>query len=360
MNTSITTLAAGLGLALAPAPAVSPDELAQQYADAIRELNEKHARSPGKTSEDELAQKLPATARKAFEQLLASKASEELAPALVVAAEAAIDLDLERDFEAARAAVEKLSAEEARKLGRLVSRERFVVRGLGGLDTRYLEHFADVFGAVLEGYDEVFGFAEYSKVPGKKLRVRVHLEPKIERPPHFAPQFPFHSEIDFPVVDAERLGSPTADGKFLFYGLCHELGHVVAMWGDRDTEEDHHAWAHYTGVAIVEHLANEKARAKLLDGLNDVRWRSLAKEREALKGVGPSFENEDGVMATLVALHDALGPEAIGTAINSLDAGHKALRINGVRYYAFRALKKALLEGAANDAQRKAVKDLLP
>ena len=36
-------------------------------------------------------------------------------------------------------------------------------------------------------YDEVFGFAEYSKVPGKKLRVRVHLEERITRPPHFAP-----------------------------------------------------------------------------------------------------------------------------------------------------------------------------
>ena len=44
-----------------------------------------------------------------------------------------------------------------RDLGVALARERFLLRGLGGLDTEYLEHFADAFEAILVAYDEVFG-----------------------------------------------------------------------------------------------------------------------------------------------------------------------------------------------------------
>jgi hypothetical protein len=355
---SAVALAALLAAAPRPPGNADPAALAGKYAEAVRELNEDHARKP-QASEDELAAKLPAAARKAFDELVRAKPSEDLAAALATAAEAAADLDLEADFEAARAALEKLSEEEAARLGRLVSRPRFVVRGTG-LSQAYFERFADVAQAVLEGYDEVFGFDELSKVPGKKLRFRVHLVPRIERPPHFAPQFPHHSEVDFPVDDAEALRSPTSDGKFLFYGLCHEIGHVVAMWGDRSNEEDHHAWAHYTGVAVLEHLAQDKGRAKALKGLDDVRWRSLEKERDAAKGVEPSLGSREGVMALLVALHDAVGPKAIGDAIDALDREDRRLRINRVRYYRFPELEEALLDGAKDAKRKKAIEALFP
>src|SRR6185503_16022492 len=174
--------------------------------------------------------------------------------------------------------------ERARRLGIALSRPRFLIRGLGGLSAGYLERFADVLDAILDAYGEVYGFEEWSKVPGKKLRVRLHLEEKAAGAPHFAPQFEFHSEIDYPVEDGAAFRSPTAGGKFLFYGLCHELGHLIAMWGDAKREEDHHAWAHYTGVAIVEHLARGAKDRPALSGLADVRWRSLEIERKRLEG----------------------------------------------------------------------------
>lgn len=144
--------------------------------------------------------------------MLALKTGAGLEAALVKAADAACDLDLELDFERIRRRVAEIAPEMRPAIGALVSRERFAVRAIGGLEAIYVEHFADVLESVLAAYDELFGFAEFSKLPGKKLRVRLHLESKIERPPHFAPQFPFNSEVDFPVADASAFTSPTADG----------------------------------------------------------------------------------------------------------------------------------------------------
>lgn len=342
----------------APNVAEDPERLAKTYADAIDELNANHAKAPGKKREDELEKLLPPAARKAFDALLRVKAHGELNAALERAALAAAELDLERDFAAARERLVALDATAAERLGVLVSRERFCVRGVGGLDAKYCEHFADVFEAVLKAYDELWSFAEYSKVPGKKLRLHVHLEPQIERPPHFAPQFPYHSQIDFPVADAAAFSSPTQDGKFLFYGLCHELGHVVAMWGDRGDEADHHNWAHYTGVAAVEALSDDKRHSKLLSELRDVRWRSLAKEREAAAGRKCGWKNYDSTLTLWIALHDAVGPRAIGAALNAIDAADQTLRVGRVRYYSRERFEKALLAQARDERQRGVLREL--
>ena len=197
-------------------------------------------------------------------------------------------------------------------------------------------------------------------MPGKKLRVRAHLEPEIKQPPHFAPEFPWHSEIDFPVVDPTAFRSPTARGQFLFYGLCHELGHVIAMWGDLQNWEDHHAWAHYTGVTIVEHLRDRMKDQPALAGIGDVRWRSLAVERaNAALQVPPSTKNYESTMALFLALHDQIGPKAIGAAINRLDTDGKSRRINRVRYYTFAELRRALAGTLTDPKQRTAAETLL-
>lgn len=349
-------LVACLGLV----PLEEPAELARTYAAAIEKVNTKHAANPGKTREDELVKELPGKARDAFEELLKFKAADPLVEALVVAANAAAELDLEVDYERARERVATLDAAAGNKLGLLVSRERFQVRGTQGLDRKYCEHFADVLDAVLDGYDEVFGLTAFSKVPGKKLRVLVHLEASIDSPPHFAPEFPFHSQVDFPVADASGLRSPTSDGKFLFYGLCHELGHVLAMWGDVQREADHHAWAHYTGVTIVEHLSREKKYEKVIDGLDDVRWRSLEKERKELAERTPDLSTREGVMAALVGLHDSVGPRAIGTALETIEAKHEERRVNRVRYFEFATLRKALLAGTKKPTDKAAIERCLP
>ena len=84
-------LVACLGLV----PLEDPAELARTYAAAIEKVNTKHAQSPGKTREDELVKELPGKAREAFEELLKLKAADPLVEALVVAANAAAELDLE-------------------------------------------------------------------------------------------------------------------------------------------------------------------------------------------------------------------------------------------------------------------------
>ena len=336
------------------------DALAKTYAGAVKQINEVHARQPGKALEPELAKRMPAQAKGALEKLLKAKDAPELFEALVACGESALDLDLMVDFQKIRGRLEKSSPEHAKKLGTALSRPRFLLRALGGLDAAYLEKFAEVFQAVLEAYDEVFGFAEWSKVPGKKLRVRIHLEEKIVKPPHFAPQFAYHSEIDFPVIDATAFKSPTADGKFLFYGLCHELGHVIAMWGNTRNEEDHHSWAHYTGVVIVEHLSENAKDKAFMKDLLDVRWRSLTEEKKNTSEKKPSLADADGVLAMLIALHEKVGPKAIGTAINFLDRQDKRLRVNRVRYYSFKELREALLATLKSPQDKKAAAAIIP
>jgi len=332
---------------LAPAGLAGPAQDAAAYAGAVAKINDAHTRQPGKNKEADLAKQLPPAAKSALKRVLETKASPELGPALLKCGEAALDLDQMDDFNAVRTKFAAVSPTDAAKLGAAVSRPRFIVRGIGEFQPGWLDGFADVCDAVLTAYDEVFGFAEFSKVPGKKLRFRVHLEPAITKPPHFAPEFPWHSEVDFPVADGAQFSSPTPRGHFLFYGLCHELGHVIAMWGDLKNMEDKHAWAHYTGVVIVEHLSESAKDKPWMAKLKDLRWRSLKLERDLPDNKTlPSTVSPGGVMAMLIALHDSVGPRTIGTALNQMDAQKKCRRINHVRYYSFAEFQKALTAAA--------------
>ena len=335
-----------------------PRKLADVYVDAVERVNAAQAAKPAPGDEALLAKKLPKAASAALEALLAHE-DEKAAEQLLRCGEAALDLDRIADFERVRERLQRRAPESAAKLGIALSRPRYVLRGMDGVQDKGLARISVVLDEILAAYDEVFGFQEWSKLPGKKLRVRAHLVESITKPPHFAPQYPWHSEIDFPVVEADGLSSPTADGKFQFYGLCHELGHVIAMWGDANTEQDHHAWAHYTGVTIVEHLARRKDQAAL-EGLRDAKWRSLSLERERLVKAGqtPGRGDRDAVLALLIGAHDLLGPRAIGDAINALDLEDKRLRVNRVRYYDLDALAKALQKtdaGKRNAAKLRAL-----
>ena len=355
MRTLALLLSCGLALPLG----AGPSDDAGRYAAAIDGINAAHARDPGDTTEDALADELPKRAVSALERVLKAKPSGETVKALLKCGEAALDLALMEHFADIRARLLETDPAAAATLGRALARERFLVRGIGDLEDGYLEDFAELTEGVLEAYDEVFGFEEWSKVPGKKIRIRVHLVDRITRPPHFAPQFPYHSEIDMPVINAEEFRSPTPKGQMMFYGLCHELGHLIAMWGDRRTEEDHHAWAHYTGVVIVEHMANAPKYRELLQNRRDVRWRSLTLERKkAAEGEGSSFEDRAGVLSFLIDLHEAAGPKTIGAAFNHMDKEKAGHRINHVRYYSFADLKKALGEVMEEGERKAAVLEL--
>ena len=337
-----------------------PEKLAREYASAVEKLNEAQARKSEARTEEELAARLPPSAARALANLLAVERDPGLSGALASAAEAALDLCRLDDFERLRGKLQGIDSSAAKSLGIAVSRPRFLARGTDGVEEEGLVAIADAFDLLLDAYGEVFGITSFSKVPGKKLRLRAHLVEKIEKPPHFAPQFPYHSEIDFPVIDAKSFRSPTPDGKFLFYGLCHEVGHVIAMWGDPSMEEDHHAWAHYAGVVVVEHLSGEKKRAPALAELKDVRWRSLGLERERIEKAKtqPSVADREGVLALFVRLHDVVGPKSIGGAIEAMNAAGKGTRVNRVRYYRFKDFEDALLATEAGKKQRQEIGQL--
>jgi hypothetical protein len=65
-------------------------------------------------------------------------------------------------------------------------------------------------------------------------------------------------------------------------------------------------------------------------------------------------------MALFVALHDVVGPHAIGQAINALDAGNKAQRVNRVRYYGLEDFRSALLATTEGKAKSKEIKKIFP
>lgn len=334
-----------------------PERLARDYADAVAKCNEAQARKPVAADEHELAATLPAAAVKSLDKLVAADDAPAVRDALLAAGRAALDLDRIDDFERVRARLTQLDAARGRELGIALSRPRFVAIGEGGMHEQGLAAVGDAFDLVLDGYAEVFGLTAFSKVAGKKLRLRVRLVDAITAPPHFAPEFPFHSEIDFPVLDPDGFASPTKQGQFLFYGLCHELGHVLAMWGDRQNEEDRHAWAHYTGVVLVEHLAQTQKNSPALKDVRDVRWRSLEFERKQLaaKKQAPGGKDRDAVLARFVALHDAVGPLAIGEALNALDEKGRHVLVNRVRYYAMQDFEQALLQTKAGKKAKKKV-----
>ena len=336
----------------------APNRDAERYVEAIAKINAAHVKNPRQTKEAELAKKIPRTVVVGLARLLKEKPSPDTAAALLQCGEAALDLAEMDHFRRVRSRLLETAPASAAELGDAVARDRFLVRGLGEFEKGYLEDFARITDAILDAYQEVFGFREWSKVPGKKIRLRVRLVEKITRPPHFAPQFPYHSEIDMPVINPTGLRSPTPQGQMMFYGLCHELGHLIAMWGDRRHMEDHHAWAHYTGVAIVEHMAKNEKYREVLANLRDVRWRSLSLERKKAKDREPSTKNREGVMSLLLRLHDTVGAEAIGAALNLMDEENKGHRINHVRYYGFDDFERALKKNAKDSETNRSIEEI--
>ena len=139
-----------------------PAQDAVAYAEAIAKINDTHARQPGKNTEADLAKSIPVSARSALQRLLATKPAPDLAPALLSAGEAALNLDQITDFNAVRERLVTVSPETALKLGTVLSRPRFIIRAIGAFDPGYLDQFAEIFDGILTGYDEVFGFKEFS------------------------------------------------------------------------------------------------------------------------------------------------------------------------------------------------------
>ncbi len=328
------------------------EKIVERFEKAVDKVNRAQLASPKADDEDELANKLPASARKGLARLIGMKDGDAKWQALIAYGRQAAELDLEDDLAKIEKALEKAPESERGEFGLYISRPRFLLHA-ARTNREYAEAFADAVDGILEAYDKTFGFKEFSKVPGKKIRVLLHKEER-PRPPQFAPQYKYHSTIDFPIGNDKLFYSPTNDGKFLFYGLCHELGHLIAMWGDRNNQEDHHAWAHYTGVVIVDACV----KAPWAKKLKDRRWRSVDVDRKKTADVEPSAESREGVLRILIELHDLVGPKRIGDALNLMDEKRMGHRINQVRYYSLAEFQKALLAGTKKKKQKAKIKAL--
>jgi hypothetical protein len=141
---SVRRLALTATILCSQASLAGPAQDAAAYADAITKINEAHVRQPGRNTEANLAQQLPAAARSALKRLLEAKLEPEVLAALSRCAEAALDLDLVADFEVIRTRIATVAPEPAAKLGQVVSRPRFIVRGIGAFEGGYLDQFSDV------------------------------------------------------------------------------------------------------------------------------------------------------------------------------------------------------------------------
>ena len=119
------------------------------YVEAIKKINEAHARKPGTTKEDELAKKLPRSAELALKKLLAAKASDKTSEALLACGEAALDLARIYDFQSIRKRLLEIDQDVAASLGDAVVRDQLVIRGIGELEDGYLDNFAELAEGIM-------------------------------------------------------------------------------------------------------------------------------------------------------------------------------------------------------------------
>jgi hypothetical protein len=70
--------------------------------------------------------------------------------------------------------------------------------------------------------------------------------------------------------------------------------------------------------------------------------------------------HERGVLALLNAVHDLVGPRAIGAALNALAAEDERQRVNHVRSYSFDELEEAPLASAKDRALKKRLGEMFP
>lgn len=240
-------------------------------------------------------------------------------------------------------AVEKLDPSVARRLGHFEESEHFFARVVGA-DAKWAAASLRLAEAAHAGYRELFGLDSISKVPGQKVRILIHVDPSHKRPRlYFHPSPPYYSELRYEIPDAKYL---TLEGRNrIVYGFCHEMGHMLAMWGVYGgVEDDKHAWAHYTGCLVVE---------EVYDRLGNEPWPTwTAFQRRAsgrarldndTQGKSPKLDSYEGILKLFTAVGDEFGTETYGRAWTWLESKKRFRRISNVRYLWLKDLREALL-----------------
>lgn len=130
----------------------------------------------------------------------------------------------------------------------------------------------------------------------------------------------------------------------IVYGFCHELGHMVAMWGEyRGVEDDQHAWAHYTGCLVVEEVY-ERLGDEPWPGWTAFQRRASGKTRleKQVRDVTPGNGSYEEILALFYAISETHGTEVYGEAWKWLERKRRFRRRNGVCYLWLRDLRDAL------------------
>ena len=75
---------------------------------------------------------------------------------------------------------------------------------------------------------------------------------------------------------------------------------------------------------------------------------------------GRARPRHDGALQQSITVNDAVGPRAIGAAINALDREDKRLRVRLVRDHTFAEPKEALLDARKDEGKEQELEALWP
>ena len=308
----------------------------------IVKLHEKALRSKKPWSEDELREELPRKYAQLERRYADVKDPRQRAEALAQLALLYAELAWVERIEPLVEEVKDLDVAVAAKLGQFRSSDNFLARVVGA-DPKYLEAALRLAEAAREGYRELFGFEEISKVPGKRVRIVIHVDPELETDRlYFHPSPPYHSELRLLVPETKYL--TLAGKRRLVYGFIHELGHMVAMWGEHNkVEDDRHAWAHYTGCLVVEEVY-ERLGNEPWPSWTAFQRRASGKTRllAQIEGKESGTDSYESVLALFYRIGETWGTDVYGKAWTWLEKNRRIRRVNRVPYLWLRDLRDAL------------------
>jgi len=326
------------------------------FHKAVESLHARAARSRSAWREEDLRKKVSSKylgLEKRYEKLRdPRKRARALAELALVYAELAW---VER-IEPLRAQIAELDADLAARLGSFAASKHFVVRVVG-VDPKWGKSALDLAEAARAGYLELFGFSHISKVPGKKVRILIHVDPSIEKSRLFFHPTPmYHSELRYEMPDEKYL--TLAGQRRIVYGFCHELGHMVAMWGKyREVEDDKHAWAHYTGCLVVE---------KVYDRLGNEPWPTwtsyqrrasgVTRLRKQIDGKTSGVGSYDAILTLFHTIGAEFGTDVYGKCWVWRAKKKRFRRLNNVPYLWLNDLRDALLVSVAKKDRARVVK----
>ncbi|HLU47498.1 MAG TPA: hypothetical protein VK116_05415, partial [Planctomycetota bacterium] len=174
-----------------------PERLAERdlaaLQTAIEQIHARAARSREAWTEADLQKKVPERFLALDAKLAKVKDPKARAKAMVELALLWAELAWVERIDPLVEAIAKDDADLAARLGSFAASENVFARVVGA-DPKYARAAVDLVEAAHEGYRKLFGFEHVSKLPGKKIRVLIQVDPEIERTRlYFHPSPKWHS-----------------------------------------------------------------------------------------------------------------------------------------------------------------------